>query len=403
MNKTLGLSMIVKDEAHVIERLLLSVYPIIDYWVIVDTGSTDGTQEKIINFFNEKGIPGELKEIEWKDDFSYARNIALNAIEEKTDYGFWIDADEQLVVESNFNKQNLFSSGFKSYSVKTVYGQVDYTRKNIWKTGENFNWAGPIHELLSSNQNIEEGYAENLYVIVKPEGNSWKNITAKYSKHAEILKAYTEINNDPRWIFYTAQSYRDSGQHIEAINWYTKRSLIKDTGYIEEVFISKFMIAKISEAIGKSKQECTKLYQEAHAEDPARGESIAALIKMYHRQNDWQNAYVYSLYGLKYHRKNPYPHRILFLDKHVYNYEMLELHALSCYNTKQYEEGSNCFWAMKKCIDELGTGYLSAEKMQVIEDNKKYFPPVFPSMNNIANTMPQRKGSNYTPPKKKRK
>ena len=39
--------MIVKNEAHVIERCLQSVKSIIDYWVIVDTGSTDGTQKII--------------------------------------------------------------------------------------------------------------------------------------------------------------------------------------------------------------------------------------------------------------------------------------------------------------------------------------------------------------------
>ena len=45
MSKTLGLSMIVKNESHVILRVLTSISPIIDYWAIVDTGSTDGTQD----------------------------------------------------------------------------------------------------------------------------------------------------------------------------------------------------------------------------------------------------------------------------------------------------------------------------------------------------------------------
>ena len=36
--------MIVKNESKVIERCLTSCLPLIDYWVISDTGSTDGTQ-----------------------------------------------------------------------------------------------------------------------------------------------------------------------------------------------------------------------------------------------------------------------------------------------------------------------------------------------------------------------
>ncbi|MGW8788902.1 glycosyltransferase, partial [Heyndrickxia sporothermodurans] len=43
--KTICLSMIVKNEASVIRRCLDSVRPLIDTWVIIDTGSTDGTQD----------------------------------------------------------------------------------------------------------------------------------------------------------------------------------------------------------------------------------------------------------------------------------------------------------------------------------------------------------------------
>ena len=46
---TLCLCMIVKNEAPVIRRCLDSVRSLIDYWVIVDTGSTDGTQDIVCN------------------------------------------------------------------------------------------------------------------------------------------------------------------------------------------------------------------------------------------------------------------------------------------------------------------------------------------------------------------
>jgi len=42
---TICLTMIVKNEAQVIRRCIDSVRRFISYWVIVDTGSTDGTQE----------------------------------------------------------------------------------------------------------------------------------------------------------------------------------------------------------------------------------------------------------------------------------------------------------------------------------------------------------------------
>ena len=45
--QTICLSMIVKNEVSVIGRCLSSLRPIIDRWVIVDTGSSDGTQDAI--------------------------------------------------------------------------------------------------------------------------------------------------------------------------------------------------------------------------------------------------------------------------------------------------------------------------------------------------------------------
>ena len=38
----------------IMKRLLDSVYKIIDYWVIVDTGSTDNTKELIKEYFEKK-------------------------------------------------------------------------------------------------------------------------------------------------------------------------------------------------------------------------------------------------------------------------------------------------------------------------------------------------------------
>lgn len=64
---TVALVMIVKDEAHIVTEAFDSVRGLIDSWCIVDTGSTDGTQELIRSYFAEAGIPGELHEREWVD------------------------------------------------------------------------------------------------------------------------------------------------------------------------------------------------------------------------------------------------------------------------------------------------------------------------------------------------
>ena len=91
--------MIVKNESKVIERCLGSVKDFINYWVIVDTGSTDGTQQIIKNFM--KDVPGELHQSEWQN-FEYNRNEALQFAKNKGDYILFMDADDQLLFPSDY-------------------------------------------------------------------------------------------------------------------------------------------------------------------------------------------------------------------------------------------------------------------------------------------------------------
>ena len=85
--------MIVKNEAHVIERCLRSVRPLIHAWAIADTGSSDGTQDIIRRCM--AGMPGELIERPWVD-FASNRNEALELAKKYGDYALIIDADEVL-------------------------------------------------------------------------------------------------------------------------------------------------------------------------------------------------------------------------------------------------------------------------------------------------------------------
>lgn len=57
--------MILKNDAPVIARCLASVLPLVDQWVIVDIGSTDGTQDIVRSAM--QGIPGQLR-----NDIAYA-------------------------------------------------------------------------------------------------------------------------------------------------------------------------------------------------------------------------------------------------------------------------------------------------------------------------------------------
>ncbi len=83
---------------------MASVKPFIDYWVILDTGSSDGTQKLIKEFI--KDIPGELHERPWVN-FAHNQNKALDLALNKANYCLFIDADEELQISDGLIKSVL--------------------------------------------------------------------------------------------------------------------------------------------------------------------------------------------------------------------------------------------------------------------------------------------------------
>lgn len=82
----ISLCMIARNEAHCIENALSSVKDLVSEIIIVDTGSTDGTQQIA------KNLGAKVIEDAWRDDFSHHRNQSIRAAT-----GDWIlvlDSDE---------------------------------------------------------------------------------------------------------------------------------------------------------------------------------------------------------------------------------------------------------------------------------------------------------------------
>ena len=97
-SKRICLNMIVKNETPVLDRLFASVKDIISYYVIVDTGSTDGTPQFIKEWMAKAGIPGEVHCHQWVS-FGHNRNQALDYAyqADQADWILLIDADEELI------------------------------------------------------------------------------------------------------------------------------------------------------------------------------------------------------------------------------------------------------------------------------------------------------------------
>jgi glycosyltransferase involved in cell wall biosynthesis len=97
------LNMIVRNEAHIVRETLDSAAPYIGSWVIVDTGSGDGTQGLVAKHMASLGIPGELHERPWRN-FGHNRTEALTLAEGHGDYIWVIGADDLRVGPPGLNQ-----------------------------------------------------------------------------------------------------------------------------------------------------------------------------------------------------------------------------------------------------------------------------------------------------------
>ncbi|MFT9055972.1 MAG: glycosyltransferase [Ethanoligenens sp.] len=160
----LTLCMIVKNEHTCLERCLQSVQGVVDQIVVVDTGSTDDSQE-ICRRYHAEVYPRE-----WDDDFAAARNAGIEKA--KGRWILWMDADEQLeTTQKDVFLKELRDSDASLFSVRMVHfmgerpdlHQVFFSDSyRLFRNGRSIRFIGKIHEHLNlpsgiSSKNFEKG------------------------------------------------------------------------------------------------------------------------------------------------------------------------------------------------------------------------------------------------------
>jgi len=162
-----SLCMIVKNEEKHLAKCLLSVKPLVDEMVVVDTGSTDRTKD-IAKVFGAK-----VYDFEWTDDFSEARNFSISHSS-----GSWIfimDADEVIspldheefknIVEKQTSKSVAYSLETRNYTLNanTVgwranegkyskeeagTGWYPSVKVRLFKSADHIRFQFPVHEMV---------------------------------------------------------------------------------------------------------------------------------------------------------------------------------------------------------------------------------------------------------------
>ena len=293
------LNMIVHNEAHIIQEMLDAVAPYISSWVIVDTGSTDGTPDLIKNHMAGLGVPGELYERPWRN-LAHNRTQALTLAQDHGDYIWIVDADDILVGTPDFTRL-----GADIYWLRYVDTNGDtFWRAQLFRDGLRVRYEGAVPEYTAGD--------DDTFVGVRIEGHyhvESRRLTArdldpqtKFARDRDLLLAEVERNpEDARSVFYLAQCYFSLGyfalgDFVNARNWYTRLAemLVKKVGWDEQAYAAMWRVAESMVQLGEPWPDVQDAYLRAWEFRPTRAEPLWAIAQRYRQEQRYELGYEFA-------------------------------------------------------------------------------------------------------------
>jgi hypothetical protein len=353
MKKTICLNMIVKNESAVIERCLAAVRDHIDAWAIVDTGSTDDTKEKIQRMLGH--ITGKLYERPWKN-FGHNRSEAVAfAYESKCDYFLFIDADDVLLTPPGFRWPDLAAD---QYELSMMYGQYTYTRVALVSSRLKWQWVGVLHEYPESTLAAQtRGKLDEPKIRASTEG-ARSSDPLKYHRDAEMLEqGLREEPENTRYMFYLAQSYRDSLRLENSLAAYERR--MRAGGWDEEVWRSMLEAARLKQRLSYSEADVTQSFLAAFESRPQRSEPLVDIAVYLRSKSRYSLAYVYASHAASL----TMPNDRLFVERDCYDWRAKDEWAVNAYWTNRFSECASL------CEQLLASGHLPDSQINRVREN----------------------------------
>jgi glycosyltransferase involved in cell wall biosynthesis len=346
--KTIGLCMIVKNEAHLILRCLESVRPLVDYVLIEDTGSTDGTQAIVREYLQREGLTGKVFDMPWRD-FAFNRSVALAELRKnnQVDYALIMDADDVLVFEEGFDPARFKASLSKDfYRAEVRRATVAFRRGHIVSNRREFRYRGVLHEVLVGPRQYSSELATGFYISYGQEGARGQDPN-KYRKDAAVLERALRTEKDlwlrSRYTFYLAQSYYGCHEKEKALENYLKRT--EQGFWEEEIYWSYYRAAGLQEALGHPLDDVLATFSKATQACPYRAEALHEAVRRCRVNNRFAEGYELAKRGLALSQ----PSDGLFIEPWIYQYGLLDEFVVNAYWVGQYDE---CLEACERLLRE---------------------------------------------------
>lgn len=232
MNKVKGTSIsacaIMKNEKSHVKAWLDNVRCFAQEIIVVDTGSTDGTNEFLAKQFDVK-----LISYEWQHDFAQAKNVALK--EATGDWLIFTDADECFYDPENIIEY--LEQLDKQYAdIDVIFCPIDNIDADsnneiinsdvvprIIRNHVGIKYMGAVHEQLTKGG---EPWQDLKYIVadgnlaIRHTGYSTKVITFKHQRNYEILCQVMRKSNKPDMYYgFLSESLLGLEKYQEALEY----------------------------------------------------------------------------------------------------------------------------------------------------------------------------------------
>jgi|GEM_PF-417863 len=327
---SIGLCMIAKNEAPIICESLDSVRGVVDFVLVEDTGSTDGTQDIVRRWLADNDVAGKVIDVPWRD-FAWNRTHALASLRghHEIDYALILDADDVLVREDGFDVE-AFKAGLTAdiYDLDVHYGALRFPRPQLLRNAKAFGYRGVLHEFVETPRgSVGRKAAKGLYVQAYSRGARSHN-RQKYEEDIAVLQQAIEAEREPglrsRYLFYLAQSRHDARQYAEALEAYLERASFDF--WPDEMYVAAYRAAGLKERLRHPAAQVEAAYHNAIDIAPDRMEAYHGLSRFFRLSKRHAEGYEIGEQGLA--RGNG-TRAGLFIDARIYQFGLLEETALN--------------------------------------------------------------------------
>ena len=328
------LVMIVKNEARGIVQTLASARPHIDRWTILDTGSTDGTQDLVRQTL--EGIPGQLHEEPFVD-FGTTRSRALELAGTTSRFTLMLSGDETLVHGEDLRSfcEAQAAKPHGAYYVEVHFGDDHYDSARLATTAAAWRYVGVTHEVLVGPGGTPVLRVPRAHVFHDISHRDRATAVRGWQRDLVLLGAAVQkAPGDTRSTFYLAQTLECLGQHAEARAMYQRR--VDLGGWVEEVYEALYRIARCSRALEEPWESVQQHYLNAHSHSPHRAEPLYRIALHWYDERNYPLMYLFALRGAAI----PYPAQShLFIEHEIYEWKLHDLVGISAYYVGEHTIG----------------------------------------------------------------